>query len=76
MKNSQLLNIAEDLVRCNFIGPIIALNKYGCYRLAARIKDLRDMGWKIETERFRKSNGKLHTMYRLISAGAYPKKGK
>ena len=31
------------------ITPIDALNKYGCFRLAARIQELRDSGHRIET---------------------------
>lgn len=33
------------------ITPMQALMNYGCFRLAARIKDLRDSGHKIHTER-------------------------
>ncbi len=28
--------------------PIDALNELGCFRLAARVKDLRDQGYKIQ----------------------------
>lgn len=31
------------------ITPLQALKKYGCLRLAARISNLRDKGYKIET---------------------------
>ena len=31
------------------ITALEALDQYGCFRLAARIKDLRDSGYKIET---------------------------
>ena len=31
------------------ITPIAALNKYGCLRLAARVKDLRNKGYNIIT---------------------------
>ena len=32
------------------ITPLEALELYGCFRLAARVSDLRGMGWPIETE--------------------------
>ena len=32
------------------ITPLDALSKFGCMRLAARIKDLRDKGYSIITE--------------------------
>ena len=32
------------------ITPLDALNKFGCFRLSARIKNLRDEGLKIITE--------------------------
>jgi hypothetical protein len=31
------------------ITPLVALNKYGCFRLAARISELKDQGLDIET---------------------------
>lgn len=47
MKKTQLSQIAADLARGKSITPINALNRYGCFRLAARIKDLKDRGVKI-----------------------------
>ena len=42
------------------ITPKVALNKYGCFRLAARIADLRRMGYEIETHReCKKNNGQV-----------------
>ena len=32
------------------ITAIQALNLYGCFRLAARVKDLRNLGYKIRTD--------------------------
>lgn len=46
------------------ITPIQALNLYGCFRLAARISDLRDQGHVIDTEMV-ESNGKRYAKYRL-----------
>ena len=47
------------------ITPIDALNSYGCFRLAARINDLRDRGYLIATDIEQKS-GKRYAKYRLI----------
>ncbi len=47
------------------ITPLEALNRYGCFRLAARIKDLRAQGHDIRTETVR-TNGKAYAQYRLV----------
>lgn len=44
--------------------PIDALNLFGVFRLAARIKDLRSRGYAIETLD-REANGKRFAAYRL-----------
>jgi hypothetical protein len=43
----------------------MALERYGCMRLAARIADLKDMGYKISTEII-KRNDKRYARYRLV----------
>ncbi len=50
-KNSQKRFILAHLQRFGFIEPLTALREYGCYRLGARIADLRDEGYDITTER-------------------------
>jgi len=47
---SQTKAIANHLLNGNSITPIDALNKFGCFRLSARISDLRNAGFDIETE--------------------------
>ena len=47
-QNSKLLNHLRDHKR---IEPMTALRHLGIYRLAARIKDLRDSGHEIITDR-------------------------
>lgn len=44
---------------------IDALKKFNCFRLAARIKDLRDEGHTIITEKVNR-NGKSFARYRLV----------
>ncbi len=47
------------------ITPIDALEQYGCFRLAARINDLRKAGLPIETLTEQR-NGKAWAKYRLV----------
>ena len=53
------------------ITPIIAMNKFGCMRLASRIHDLRERGYKImaNTIEVRNRNGeKCHVCeYKLVA---------
>ena len=46
------------------ITPLDALERYGCFRLAARIRDLRDAGHKIDAELVMKGE-KRFSRYRL-----------
>ena len=46
------------------ITPLQALNLYGCFRLAARINNLRESGYNIETKNVSK-NGKTFAKYYL-----------
>lgn len=46
------------------ITPLDALERYGCFRLAARIRDLRDAGHNIEAEWAMKGE-KRYARYRL-----------
>lgn len=47
------------------LSPIDALNHYGCFRLAARIKELRNQGLPIETMTEQR-DGKAWAKYRLV----------
>lgn len=47
------------------ITPIDALEQYGCFRLAARIKELRNQGLPIETLTEQR-DGKAWAKYRLV----------
>jgi hypothetical protein len=47
------------------ITPIDALERYGCFRLAARINDLRKAGLPIETITEQR-DGKAWAKYRLV----------
>lgn len=66
---TQTTAILEHLKKHGSITPYEALQEFGCLRLGARIWDLRDMGYEIDTvmETRKNSNGKAVTYarYRL-----------
>jgi hypothetical protein len=51
------------------ITPMAALKLYGCFRLAARVAELRQSGHAIATERVRHPEGKTFARYRLTKVG-------
>jgi len=61
---SQKVMILAHLKSGKSITPIEALNKYGCFRLGARILDLRNDGFNINTEMI-EVNGKRFAKYSL-----------
>jgi len=61
---SQTAAIKKDLLRGHKITPMAALKKYGCFRLGARINDLRNEGWHIVTKII-KRDGKHFAQYSL-----------
>ena len=63
MKPSQKELIHQHLRR-QPISPLEALQEYGCFRLAARIAELREDGLNIETVQT-KQNGKTFATYQL-----------
>ena len=68
MAISQKQLILRHLKVKGSITPIEALNLYGCFRLSARIKDLRDDGHNIQTEIINSGN-KQFANYKLINNG-------
>lgn len=65
-KESQEKKIAEHLLEGNTITPIEALEKWGCFRLGARIYNLIKKGYNIQSETVSR-NGKHFAQYSLIS---------
>ena len=61
---SQEKDILGHLQRHGSISPLEALEQFGCFRLAARIADLRAKKHNIETY-VGKENGKKFAIYRL-----------
>lgn len=65
-KNPQLIRIRKHLEAGNSITPLQALNKFSCFRLGARIYDLKELGLKIKTEMvYDKVHGSKYAMYSL-----------
>jgi hypothetical protein len=61
---SQSQKILSYLQSGKSITPITALNKFGCFRLAARISDLRKEGHTIHTDSITK-NKKTFASYKM-----------
>jgi hypothetical protein len=64
---TQTERIRQHLETGESITPIDALQVYGCFRLAARIDELRKTGLDIETTKETK-NGKSYARYRVREA--------
>ena len=57
--------IKRDLLAGKTITPIDALYKYGCYRLAARVAELREQGMDIITDQH--ANDNMYAHYSLAT---------
>jgi hypothetical protein len=62
---SQTKQIADYLNTGKKLTPIDALNKFGCFRLAARIADLRNEGMNIVTNTIKLENNKQIAQYSI-----------
>jgi hypothetical protein len=62
---SQTKQIADYLNKGKKLTPIDALTKFGCFRLAARIADLRNDGMNIVTKIIKLDNNKQVAQYSL-----------
>lgn len=65
---SQLKQIREWLETGKSINPMQALDRFGCFRLGARIWDLRDKGMDIRTTLVDNGKGSRYAEYRLNRA--------
>jgi hypothetical protein len=62
---SQNKQIADYLNKGKKLTTIDALNKFGCFRLASRINDLRNEGMKITTKIIKLENKKQIAQYSI-----------
>lgn len=65
MMESQTNLILKHLKKGKTINPVQALTNFNCFRLAARISDLRRKGYNITTT-MHKSRKKVWAVYSLI----------
>ena len=62
---SQNKQIADYLNKGKKLTTLDALNKFGCFRLASRINDLRNKGMNIKTKIIKLENKKQIAQYSL-----------
>ena len=62
---SQTKQIANYLNKGKKLTTLDALNKFGCFRLAARIADLRNNGMSIVTKTIKLDNNKQIAQYSI-----------
>lgn len=63
---SQTTQIQRHLEKGKSLTAIQALNKFGCFRLAARIADLRNDGMNIKTTIVKLKNKKQIASYSVV----------
>jgi len=64
---SQTQAILGYLQRGRTIDPQVALRLFGSFRLAARIKELKEVGYRISKEMVQARNGQRFARYRLAA---------
>lgn len=64
---SQTGAILAHLLSGKAINPLQALNDYKCFRLGARIWDIRKAGYNVERQMIRVASGKRVAPYRLVN---------
>lgn len=62
---SQCNLILNHLQSGKSINPMFALNQFGCYRLGARIYDLKQSGYSIDSRLVKTENGKKYAEYSM-----------
>jgi len=62
---SQTTEILRHLAKGKTITPIEALDRFNCFRLAARIAEIRDRGHRIEVSKVRTKSGARVARYSL-----------
>ncbi|OCG58996.1 helix-turn-helix domain-containing protein [Gilliamella sp. Nev3-1] len=62
---SQCAKILNHLQSGKTINPLQALNQYGCFRLGARIYDLKQDGFNIDKRMVTAENGKKYAEYSM-----------
>jgi hypothetical protein len=60
---TQTETVRAHLLEHNAITPLEALNRYGIFRLAARINELRNSGFSVHSTIVESDNGKRYCRY-------------
>lgn len=68
---SQANAILDYMSKGHIITGIEALNLFGCFRLPARIADLKKVGHKIKSEMVKLANGKRVAQYTLLEPSLF-----
>lgn len=68
---SQANAILDYMSKGHAITGIEALNLFGCFRLPARIADLKKVGHKIKSEMVKLANGKRVAQYTLLEPSLF-----
>ncbi len=68
------IDILIDLMKQGWVSPAIALAVAGCMRLAARVHDIKEMGYKVisRTKREKNSSGRVVRFkeYKIVEVAA------
>ena len=64
---SQASMILDHMIQGNRITGIDALTLYGCFRLPARIADIKEDGWPVQSEFVTTPSGKRVKSYFLVT---------
>lgn len=67
---SQQIEIQRHLAKGRCLTQLEALRRFGCMRLAARVRTLRREGWPIESRTIDVGNGKRVAQYFIPKARA------
>jgi hypothetical protein len=66
-RHGQAEKILAYLKAGNRITPLESLELFGCFRLGARIYDLKQAGYRIESEMVKVPSGKRVASYKLVA---------
>ena len=69
MKTTQCDRVLQHMKDFGSISALEAMQEYNIYRLASRIKDLKNRGHKIVTEIRKSKNGGPYAVYSLAKEG-------
>lgn len=71
MPKSKMDHLKTHLISGKSITQLEALGLYGLFRLAARIKELRNKGWNISTDMRTDPNGSVYASYTLEDSSTH-----